>query len=773
VRRLVLLVVLLAAAPADAGVVRSGPLEAHITADPWRLDFSGGPAQAAPLGGATRALSERFDGAAYVATLATGDPTGKRIEVRVEPVADGVIRVSAAGATSAGFTAAPGERLLGFGERSNAVDQRGGQVESYVAEGPYQPSERAAIAGFVPPPGYRPRDDASYFPMPWLLSTRGFGVLVRDDETSRFDLTPGDRWSVDVDGDTLVFEVFAGPTPAGVLRRLTDRLGRQPPAAAPFYFGPWFQPKGDEASSLAALRKADAPASVAQTYTHYLPCGDHQGKRDAQRARTALFHAAGLAVTTYFNPMICTSYAPRFDEASAAGALTKNALGRPYTYRYTGASQFLVGQFDFSAPTAVALYARLLGEAVEDGYDGWMEDFGEYTPIDAVSADGTPGPQMHNRYPALYHGAAYAYAQRAPRPLARFNRSGWTGAARVSQIVWGGDPSTGWGFDGLASAVRNGLTMGLSGVSLWGSDIGGFFALSLPQTTSELLARWIEVGFASGVMRTQANGFDLGNAGRRAQIFDADVLPVWRRYAKLRTQLYPYLAAAEREYDRSGLPLMRHLALAYPDDARAVAREDEYLLGGDLLVAPVLEPGATERRAYLPAGRWIDLWRSAAVRADGSLSLRRARVLKGGDVTLPAPLAELPLLVRAGALLPLLSPDVQTLSDYGGAGVVRLRDREDRLAILAWPRDATSAEVGTGGRLVSREGRRRWTLSAPAGRHVDLQASLGALRRPFTPCRLRVGRRTLSRRAWTYDPTARVLRARYRARRAALVVAGC
>ena len=139
-----------------------------------------------------------------------------------------------------------------------------------------------------------------------------------------------------------------------------------------------------------------------------------------------------------------------------------------------------------------------------------MEDFGEYTPLDALGYDGSTGEAYHNKYVVGYHAAARAYARdRAPRPLARFNRSGWTGAARHSQIVWGGDPTTGWGFDGLESAVKNGLTMGLSGVSMWGSDIGGFFALSEPQTTPELLARWIEVGFASGVMRTQANGFAL------------------------------------------------------------------------------------------------------------------------------------------------------------------------------------------------------------------------------------------------------------------------
>jgi len=298
-----------------------------------------------------------------------------------------------------------------------------------------------------------------------------------------------------------------------------------------------------------------------------------------------MFHKAGLAVTTYFNPMMCTSH-PRYDEAAAAGVLTKNAAGQPYTYRYTGASQFFVGQFDFSNPAAVPFYGSLLQDAVDDGYDGWMEDFGEYTPDDSVSADGRPGSEEHNLYVTLYHRTARAFSATAPRPLARFNRSGGTGTAAQAQIVWGGDPTTGWGFDGLASALRNGLSMGLSGVSLWGSDIGGYFALSVPQTTPELERRWIELGFVSGVMRTEADGFSL-TASPRAQIFDKDVLPVWTRYARLRTQLFSYLAAAGREYDRSGLPILRHLALAYPGDPRATARDDEEMFGPDLLAAPV------------------------------------------------------------------------------------------------------------------------------------------------------------------------------------------
>lgn len=789
-------------ASAQESVV-SGPLSATVEGNPWHLSFVGaahspglredsgtGTGPTGRLGfltpggwrRVTHVVSSKRNGQTYEATLATTDPAGRQIAVRLAPDASGVIALDArvvgatvadVSATGISFGATGAERYLGFGERSNAVDQRGGTVENRVTEGPYQANEQPFVAGFVPQPGQNSRTDATYFPIPWLLSTRGYGVLVDNDEVSNFHLTSdrADAWSVQASAANLRLRVFAGPRPADVLRRLTARLGRQPRAAAPWYFGPWFQPaKGhDEGNDLRTLRKADAPVSVAQTYTHYLPCADHIAKgRAQQRDRTRFFHAEGLAVTTYFNPMICTNH-PQYGRAKAEGVLTKNEIGQPYEYRYTGSAQFLVGQFDFSNPAANSFYAGLLGEATHDGYDGWMEDFGEYTPNDARSYDGTPGNQMHNRYVRLYHGSAYDFSRRSGQALARFNRSGWTGSARYSQLVWGGDPTTDWGFDGLASAVRNGLSMGLSGVSLWGSDIGGFFGLlGQHQLTPELLNRWIQVGAVSGVMRTQANGSRVPEDGkRRAQIFDPEVLPIWRRYTKLRTQLYPYLAAAEAEYDRSGLPIMRDLALTYPREA-ANRRDDEFMFGPDLLAAPIVAPGQRSRSVYLPSGRWIDLWRSAHTTRSGALALGRARAAAGGrTVTVPAPVAELPLMARAGAVIPLLAPDVDTLTRLGRArGLVHSSDREGRRQLLAFPRGRTRGALGVGERWSSREGRSSWAL-ALAGHRIrtySLQASMSTLARPFRPCSVKVGRRTLSRRAWRYDSRTHVLRAKFRTR---------
>jgi alpha-glucosidase (family GH31 glycosyl hydrolase) len=807
---LILTALVVAASPAaaEAATIDAGSLRAQTASDPWRLDFVDGAGRSVlreaarrdlgPSGTlgfrtaagwfhATRVVSERRDGRAYVATLATSDPLGRRLSVRIERDAEGVIRLragvegpaAAVTATGIGFDARDGERYLGFGERSNAVDQRGNAVENYVAEGPYQPEERPIISAFVPPPGYHPRDDATYFPIPWLLSTAGYGVLVDNAEASWFRLGSerADSWSLEAQATTLGLRVFAGPRPASVLRRFTARVGRQPPAS-PYWLGPWYQPRrDDERGELERFLRGNVPLTLAQTYTHYLPCGDHEGAEADQRARATRFHDAGLAVTTYFNPMVCEGYGEVFDEAASRGALTKNALGQPYLYRYTGSSVFLVGQFDFTSGAARDIYARLLREALGHGYDGWMEDFGEYTPTDARSSDGTPGPAMHNLYPRLYHCAAYGAVRSRRLPIARFIRSGWTGVAPCAQIVWNGDPTTDWGFDGLQSALRNGLTMGLSGISRWGSDIGGFFALGSRRLTPELLIRWIELGAVSGVMRSQANGFALPSKPR-PQLSDPELLPHWRRWARLRTRLYPYIAAADARYRRDGMPVMRHLALGFPGDARASRRDEEFLFGPDILAAPVMEPGKRTRSLYLPGGRWVDLWRVARFAgANGRLALGRGHTVAGGrEVTVAAPLHQLPLFVRAGSVLPFLPREVDTLSPYGGGRrQLRLADRSRRLDLLAFPRGRRRGWIGPGERYLSSERRGRWTLTLRGvkRRRYRLYASLGTLRRPFRPCRIYARGKRVRRRAWRYSRRRRTLRVSFRMRSGRLVVRRC
>lgn len=603
------------------------------------------------------------------------DETWRSAEAAVISVVDAGpdalrIEASVAGASSlaVGITRDEGERHFGFGLRSDAVTRTTGVIENWVGEGPYQLEEYPLIAAITPPWALRRRRDAAYYPVPWAMSSAGYGVLIESPELSRFRIEP-EQWFAEVQSNAIRLTLFKAGSPAELLARFTEVTGRQPFPAAPWFLGPWVQtghanlvPLEVEQRIVDTLRDAEAPVSAVETHMRRLPGGAHEGLRDAERARTALFHSRGLASLTYLNPFVSEDYASRF--AEAAPLLQRRADGSPYLYpAYIGGREpplTTEGQLDFSVPAAADFFVRLAGEAIDDGHDGWMEDFGEYTPPDAILADGSNGAEAHNPYPTHFHAAGARAAERAERPVARFVRSGWTGAAPHAPLVWGGDPTTDWGFDGLASALNQGLNAGLSGIAFWGSDIGGFFTLGEQELDAELLIRWIQLGAMSPLMRTKAEGIAIPPR-RRPQVWDPEILPHWRRWARLHTQLSPYLLAAARDYVETGLPVMRHMCLVDP----GCRRDDQYLFGPDLLVAPVLEPGARERAVDLPPGRWIDLWRSASYdEKTGEIVAGSPVVLEGGEtVTLLAPLEEIPILLRAGAELPLLPPDVWSLAD--------------------------------------------------------------------------------------------------------------
>ncbi len=799
-----------AGAPAHAAgtTVSSGPLNARVRTAPFALDLVDGRGRpvlpgvrlrlgTASTGRATRAeIVRRAAGRSFTANV----PIGRAgpLKLKVAWVGAGMLslRVSAPpGAPRPGlsFPLEPHEVVSGLGERSTAVDQVGRRVTNYVSDGPYRAADRGLAGAIVPEWARLDRDDDTYYPVPWILSSRGYGALVGNDERSTFDLGAARRskWSVSAEARTLELFVFAGPRPADALRRFTALTGHQPVAPAPWAYGPWFQtgqpntvPLAEEAGIVSTFRRADAPVSAAETQMHFLPCGAHRGLEAYELARTRQFHSQGLAHMAYFNPHLCTAYQPEYGQAVAQGVLQRRADGKPITFPAFvgggGPAGFTVeplAQFDFTAQRTKLFYARLVREAVAQGKDGFMEDFGEWTSPQVRAADGTPAGRMHNRYPRDYHCAVRRIAQSLPRPIVRFQRSGWTGTARCSVDVWGGDPTTVWGFDGLRSAVTQALTIGMSGVARWGSDIGGYNSFGTGERlTRELLDRWIQFGAVSGVMRTKRSGIAIPGY-ERPQVFDPASLPVWRRYAKLHTQLLPYLEAADRTYRETGLPIMRHALLTNPRDPRALAAGDQFSFGPDLLAAPVLGPGARSRRLYLPAGRWADLWRSASyVTRDGSLRLGRARLLAGRrNVRLQAPLDELPLLVRAGSVIPLLPAGVDTLAPYRGPGVVRLADRRDRMQLLAFPRGSRGATMGSRGeRLVSAEGGHAWALTVRGkrARRYRLQAALSALRHPFAPSRVTLNGRPLPGSRWSYDRRSRVLRAAFRIRSGTLRASG-
>ena len=309
---------------------------------------------------ATRVLSATRTAATTSPSSRPTTRPGARSRSACDPPAEGVIGFDADGARrrAAGrgardrFRGRPDERYLGFGERSQAVDQRGNVVENYVADGPYQRDEWPLIEGFVPPWGFRPREDATYYPVPWLLSTAGYGVLVDSPETSYFRLDQGGSWSVEVidaPPDELPparrprcaaqHALLRRPEARGRARAVHRRRG--PPAA------------GGRAVGVRALgaahRRARTSSSPCSTSSRpptrrcrsrrptctTCRAATSAGGGEAEQARTAAVHQRGLAVTTYINPMVCTDYQPVFDQAAAGGGLIENALGEPYLFQYS------------------------------------------------------------------------------------------------------------------------------------------------------------------------------------------------------------------------------------------------------------------------------------------------------------------------------------------------------------------------------------------------------------------------------------------------------
>jgi alpha-glucosidase (family GH31 glycosyl hydrolase) len=227
------------------------------------------------------------------------------------------------------------------------------------------------------------------------------------------------------------------------------------------------------------------------------------------------------------------------------------------------------------------------------------------------------------------------------------------------------------------------------------------------------------------------------------------------------------------------MPIMRHHLLSDPQDAQAHGRDDQYLFGPDLLVAPVLTANATTRGLYLPEGNWIEWWRSVDyAETNGSFALRGLRMHPGGnEIVVTAPQDEIPLFVRAGAVIPLLAPDVYTLAEHGADDptVIRLADRLEQLHLLAFPRGDSSGAFFDTGTYASSESPGRWTLSLSddANRSVHLQANLQSLLQPFTPCEVRVGGSELDASAWQYDAATGVLTAHFAREAGDLEVRDC
>ena len=637
----------------------------------------------------------------------------------VGPFYEGALRLAAAAVAEGErpnrlamtFAAPPEERYVGFGERFNSIDQRGRVLWNWAEEGGINPGDMKEILapGTAEEFAYPGGETTSYAPMPFFISNQGYGFLAEVPHPTHFDLASTHRevWRLTAEADALSLVVFDGPTPAEVLYRYTERTGRsQVPRR--WMLAPWNMfvgySQGNYLTVARLFREKDIPSSVTHEWTAILPTGSHRGREQSLKANNAKLHGLGYRVLSYLQSRVdYNRYRPLWDEADGAGYFVRDKAGDSYLIKLTlnamTATEFLISFIDFTREGVEAWWHRLLQAGLDLGYDGWMYDFGEYIPPDSVFADGQSGHYWHNAYPLIYQRAGFRFAQKldddpddglAPDYL-YFVRSGYPGSQNWTYAMWGGDPEADWSVsDGLPASVLGGLNAGLSGMPVWGSDIGGFHGIFVPAPTSELLKRWMQFGAFSGLMRDMTAA-QIRNGSRIHVLDEEEVTFIVRKYQKLRTQLVPYIFNAAWEARRTGLPLMRAPLLHHPGDPRVWEIKRSYYFGPDLYVAPVIVEGARERKLYLPRGEWIEFWKKSeydGTMAGGGMGGFRigGHPIQGGrEITVSAPLDQIPLFIRLGAAIPLVDPTVDTFSGAAPpAGIPVTTSKEKAHLLHLW-----------------------------------------------------------------------------------------
>ncbi|MGP1397108.1 MAG: TIM-barrel domain-containing protein [Inquilinaceae bacterium] len=562
-----------------------------------------------------------------------------------------------------------GEPVYGLGEKWGPLNRRGQLVVSWAED------------------ALGVNAEASYKNCPFAWSPKGWGMFVH---------TPGrvthgvgyPQWSqraygLAVEDEVLDLFFFVGDSPADLLERYTALTGRMP--MPPLWsLGVWlsqaYYRTADELLAAAdATREKQMPCDVIvldgrawlDTDTRFAFEWDASRYPDP-KAVTDRIHDRDLRLCCWEYPLVSVKH-PLFAEMEDKGWLLKDPeTGRAYRHVWDPAPFGKVltplpesGIVDFTHPAAYAYWRDRHAGLFRSGVDVIKTDFGEQVPENAVAHNGDTGRRLHNVYPLLYNRCVFEatedYFARAGKPGQGLvlGRSGWAGSQRYP-LQWGGDPQADW--EGLAASLRGGMSWGLSGAPCYATDIGGFYG---PQPGSELFIRWTEAAVFSSHMRFHGIG------PRHPWDFGDEALAIIRRFLELRYRLIPYLRGVLAEAAETGVPCMRAMVLACPDDPAAWAFDLQYMFGPDLLVAPVVRSDGAVT-LYLPHGDWYDFW--TGEKATGG------RVIKG-----VMPLDRIPLYVRMGAVLP-LGPAVEHTGELEG------RNPVERLTIYGEARFAPCLE---------------------------------------------------------------------------------
>ena len=484
----------------------------------------------------------------------------------------------------------------------------------------------------------------TYYAQPTFLSSRKYFYHSLTTARSEFDFTDKDFHVIKTD-EIAGFYIGFGETFADVMNNLTDVVGRQPELPDWVYDGHIL---GIQGGTQIMCDKID------NAQKHGIPVNgawiqDWEGRRVTAVGKQLFWNwewdselypgldekirelgEKGIKVLGYINPFLAVEK-PLYKEASEKGYTVKNKDGEDY---YVTITTFPAAMVDFTNPDAVEWIKGVIKKNMIDfGLAGWMADFGEYLPTDAVLFSGEDAELVHNTWPARWAQINREALEESGKlgEIMFFTRAGFSATPKYSTMMWCGDNHVDFSIDfGLPSVIPAMLSLAVCGFGLSHSDVGGYTSFFNLKRSEELYMRWLEMNTFTPVLR----GHEGLNPDINAQ-HDASekVLSHNAKFAKLHVALKPYLKSAVKENAQTGLGVIRPLFFHYDEEA-AYTEAYEYLLGRDILVAPVLKQGAITRDVYLPEDEWVHIW--------------SGKEYKGGKFAVSAPIGEIPVFVRKG-----------------------------------------------------------------------------------------------------------------------------
>lgn len=538
-----------------------------------------------------------------------------------------------------------GELVYGMGERFTPFVKNGQSVDIWNEDGGTSTEQ-------------------SYKNIPFYITNKGYGVLVNHPERVSFEVATEmvTRTEFSVKGSYLDYFLINGPTMKEVLTRYTDLTGK-PSLPAPWTFGLWlstsFTTNYDEETVMSFVDGMLNRGIPLRTF--HFDCfwmkefhwsdflWDSRVFPDPAGMLKRI-KAKGLNICVWINPYIGQeSYL--FDEGMKNGYLIKRTNGQVWQWDAWQPGMAIV---DFTNPAACKWFQDKLEVLLDMGVDCFKTDFGERIPTENVAYfDGSDPIKMHNLYTYLYNKCVFDLLERkrGKGQAVLFARSATVGGQKFP-VHWGGDC---WSdYESMEESLHGGLSLLMSGFGFWAHDIGGFESTS----TADVYKRWVAFGLLSSHSRLHGS-----SSYRVPWVYDEEAVDVVRFFTRLKASLMPYLYKTAIDTSRSGVPTMRSMVLEYTEDKTCHYVDKQYMLGDNLLVAPIFNDQSIAEY-YLPKGTWTDFFTGEEKEGAGWITEKHGYL-------------SIPLMVKENSIVVMGAHDDRPDYDYGDHAEIRIYALKD------------------------------------------------------------------------------------------------